>query len=70
MIDGNKLKGKMVEKDINVDALSRALGINPATFYRRMAQGTFNCIDIENIVNALGLSVDEALSIFFAKSLA
>lgn len=70
MIDGNKLRGKMVEKNINAESLSKTMGINQTTFYRRLAAGTFNCIDIENIVNALGLSVDEAMSIFFARNLA
>lgn len=34
----NKLKGKLVEKGINIKDISKSLGISPSTFYRKISK--------------------------------
>ena len=69
MIAVNKLKGKMVEKQISMDALAKALGLNRSTLYRRLGNADkYLTIREAKVIKAtLGLSDDEATSIFFAR---
>lgn len=63
-----KLKGKIVEKGKNISDLAEAVGVNRATFYRKMAaQGeTFTIGEAKRIVAALEISKDEANEIFLS----
>lgn len=65
----NKLRGKIAEKRISTDALAVKMGINPATFYRKMkADGlTFTVGQMHQIVAALGLTAEETIAIFLAQ---
>lgn len=36
MVNVNKLRGRMVEYKVNADKMASLLGINRATFYRKM----------------------------------
>lgn len=39
----NKLRGLMVEKDISVHDMAKALGVHPSTFYRKLdPESTFD----------------------------
>lgn len=60
------LRGKMAEKKISVEDMAKAMGINASTFYRKMkADGSaFTVGQIHQVVNVLGLSHEEATSIF------
>lgn len=62
----NILRGKMVEKGINTETLSRKIGINPCTFYRKMKSNgeSFTVGQIHKIVEVLQLTPEEAASIF------
>lgn len=61
-----KLKGKMVEKGINVDELSKKIGVDRATLYRKFRSvSKFNICDAQKIKDELGLSIQEASEIFF-----
>lgn len=64
----NKLKGKMAEKEVSGEVLSKYIGIDPSTFYRKLrAKGeTFTFREVFAIAEKLELSSDEASSIFFA----
>ena len=66
MVNINKLKGKMVEKSINVAALAAAMGLNHATVYRKFETGNFSIKEAKDIARILDLSIDEVNSIFFA----
>lgn len=68
MVNINKLKGAIVEKDTTQEALAAEMGIDRSTFYRKIkAGGNFTIGEAKQIVDLLGLTTDEAVSIFFAK---
>ena len=61
-----KLKGKMVEKGINVDTLASIININRSTMYRKLDGGEkFTIGEAKRIKEALELNNEEARSIFF-----
>lgn len=61
------LKAEMVKKKINADILSDKLGINTATFYRKMnGESEFDRSELQIIRNELNLSPDDMDAIFFA----
>jgi DNA-binding XRE family transcriptional regulator len=67
MIDVDKLKGKIVEKGLNIETLAQKVGINKATFYRRLDTGgeDFSVKEIYLIATELKLSRLEVNTIFF-----
>ena len=69
MINTDKLKGKIVESRYTYSAISKEIGINRATFYRKINQkhgDTFTVKEAVIMAKVLNLSKDDALSIFFA----
>ena len=72
MVNVNKLKAKMVENGINVDEISDMIGVDRATFYRRLANNgeTFSIKEADMIINVLNLTKDEVNSIFFSQIVA
>lgn len=70
MLDVNKLKGKIIEKGETVDTVSTKIGINPATFYRKLKNNSFEIGEADKIVRTLDLSHEEATAIFFSEKVA
>ncbi|WP_113674532.1 helix-turn-helix domain-containing protein [Vallitalea guaymasensis] len=72
MVNISKLKGKIVERDLSVEKLAEIMEINKSTLYRKMANnGVDLSIDeINDIIKALNLSVDDVISIFFTQLIA
>ena len=70
MLDVQKLKGKIVEKGKSVESVSAELGINPATFYRKLKNNSFEINEADKLVDILSLTNDEAIAIFFSNSVA
>lgn len=70
MLDVQKLKGKIVEKGKSVESVSAELGINPATFYRKLKNNSFEINEADKLVDILSLTSDEAIAIFFSNSVA
>lgn len=66
MLDVQKLKGKIVEKGKNIESVSADLGINPATFYRKMKNNSFEIREVDKLVKILSLNGGEASAIFFS----
>ena len=68
MVNVNKLKGKMVENGLNMEALAKKIGINKSSLYRKMNDGckTMLLKDAHSIAAALNLSSEETVSIFFS----
>lgn len=66
-INIRKLRGKMVEKGVSMEKLAEAIGVNPATLYRKfMNDGkTLRVCEANQIVRELELTSEEAMSIFF-----
>lgn len=71
MVNVSKLKGKIIERNTTQEALAKDIGIDKSTFYRKMKQnGRFSIQEVNLIVSSLGLSKEEALSIFFSEIVA
>ena len=71
-LDINRLKGKIVERGMSVTDLASAIGINVSTLYRKMQNNgkSMQIGEANKIVEALHLSSDEALAIFFGSFVA
>ena len=72
MINIQKLKGKIIEKGLSISELAEKININRATLYRKL-RGNGENISIKEanlIVKELGLTVEEANSIFFENHVA
>lgn len=65
-MDRKQLRLKLFEKDLNITSLSKAIGVNKDTFYRRLRnQGEkFTLGDLKKIVAVLELSNEEFCDIF------
>lgn len=63
----NKLKGKIVEKEMNIETLAIFLGINRASLYRKLNNAEKITIgEAIRIKDALEMSDAEAYEIFLA----
>lgn len=61
-----KLKGRMVEKGLNVENLAALMNIDRSTLYRKMDSGEkFTIGEVQKIKVALSLTNDDASAIFF-----
>ena len=69
MVNINMLKGKIVERGMNVTKLASEIGIDRSSLYREINENgkTITIEEAENIKNVLQLTADEATSIFFAE---
>jgi DNA-binding phage protein len=63
----NKLRGKIVENELNVSKLATSLGIDRSTLYRKLNEegDKLTIKEANQIVDILHLSKEEAMSIFF-----
>lgn len=67
MFNRNKLKGRIIEAGYTIEQLAVLIGVNPATFYRKMAQNSeFTRNEILAIKTVLNLTNEEMTDIFFA----
>lgn len=67
MVNVMKLKGKIVENGMTVGRLADKIGIDRSTFYRRLENKgeSFTIRETIKICDALNLTRDEAVGIFF-----
>ncbi|MEA5047431.1 MAG: antitoxin Xre-like helix-turn-helix domain-containing protein [Eubacteriales bacterium] len=65
MIKTAKLIGIIAEKGLTQKAVAKTLGINEATFYRKMKRGVFDSDEIYGMIDLL--SIENPADIFFAK---
>ena len=72
MVNVNKLRGKMVEMGINADKMAEMIGIDRATFYRKLNNSgeTFLIKEADIICRELKLTKDEVNAIFFCQYVA
>lgn len=72
MVNMKKLKLKLKETGLSVEDVSKTMGINRATLYRKIKNDgeTFTVRDIDKLSRILGLQVDEINEIFFAQNVA
>ena len=69
MINVNLLKAKIVEKGTTIENVARSIGIDPATFSRKMynKSSDFYCHEIVDICKLL--CIRDPMPIFFADEL-
>lgn len=68
MVKIGKLKGVIVEKETTQEAVADMIGIDRSTFYRKMKNdGNFTLKEAKDIKDALELTNQEAIEIFFAE---
>lgn len=72
MVNINKLKGKMVEKECSVEKMSKVLGVNPSTLYRKLNTNgdNFTLKEARDMARTLEMSYEEVNDIFFANFVA
>lgn len=72
IVNVNKLKAKMVELELNADELSEKIGMDRATFYRRLSAGgqTFSIKEVDAICRELKLTREEVNGVFFTQFIA
>lgn len=70
MLDVSRLKSKIVEKNTSIKELSRKIGINHTTFYRKLKSNSFSIEEADKIAAALSLTNKEATAIFFSQFVA
>ena len=61
-----KLNGKIVESGMTKEGLAMMINVDRATFYRRLKSNRLLLSDVHKICEALKLTNEETLSIFFA----
>ena len=71
-LSGKRKKAKMVELELNADELSRRIGMDRATFYRRLSVDgqTFSIKEADAISRELDLTKNEVNEIFFSQFVA
>lgn len=72
MVNIDKLRGVIKEKRETIGSVANAIGINCATFYRKMNSGgdCFTVREVREMCKFLGLDVNTAMSIFFSQYVA
>lgn len=65
-----KLKAKCVEMGMNIESISKAIGIDKSTFYRKMEKESFTIREANKISSKLKLTHDEVMTIFFSEYVA
>lgn len=67
MFNSEKLRDKMRENDVPISKVLANLGINKSTFYRKMNSGGFTISEASKLVEVVGLTKSDAVSIFLAQ---
>ena len=72
MVNINKLKGKIVEKELTIEKLAESIGLDRSTLYRKINNNgeTITIKEANLICRELGLTVTEATDIFFSEFVA
>lgn len=65
MIRINKLRARIVEREMTIGTVADRMGINRSTFYRKMRTGEFTVREVRSLSEILNLSPDQITEIFF-----
>lgn len=68
MVDTNRLRGIIAEKNTSQRKVAAAIGITEKTFYSKMKTGIFGTDEAQKMVDLLG--IENPGEIFFAKEVA
>jgi len=69
-VDIDKLNGKIAEQRTTKEAIAKEIGIDRTTFYRRIKRNKLLIEDIHRLCECLNISPQEAIDIFFSKTVA
>ena len=69
MVNVKKLRGKIVERGMNVESVAESMKIARSTLYRKLGAGgdSISIREAKQLAEILSLSPREAEEIFFAK---
>jgi len=72
MVNINKLRGKIVEKELTIERLAERIGVDRSTLYRRIDNNGdgFTIKEVDLICRVLELTGREANEIFFSQYVA
>ena len=67
-MDTAKVKKLMEEKHITVEKMAKELGMNPATYYRKMQKdgGEFSALDLMVFKRVLDITTQDAVDILLS----
>lgn len=72
MVNVEKLRGTLKENGVSIDRAAKVMGIDTATFYRRVNRNgeTFTVREIDELARLLNMSGEMLQSIFFDRDVA
>lgn len=72
MVNVNKLQEALRARDVSTETAAKALGIDRATFYRRLSRNgsKFTVEEVAKLIQLLHLSSESVQEIFFDRELA
>lgn len=71
MVNVNKLKAKIVERALNVEAVAGMMSIDKSTLYRHLnSPDEITIREADEMSRVLGMTRDEAMVIFFSQFVA
>lgn len=61
-----KFKGALAERGVTQEFVAHIIGVNPSTFYRKLASGgeKFTVGEIQRMMKKIPLTEEEAINIF------
>lgn len=65
MVNSQKLKAIIVERNMTQQQVAASIGIAPYTLTRKLRRGVFNTDEIEMLVKLL--DIDDPIAVFFPK---
>lgn len=67
MVNIERLKNALQSRNITIDQASKAMGVNPATMYRRFNRGggKFTVTEVERLAELLNMNAKDMQDIFF-----
>lgn len=65
MVDTNRLKGLIVQREKTQEDVARYIGITPKTFYAKMKKGVFGSDEMDMMIDYL--NIKDPTAIFFAQ---
>ena len=72
MVNIERLRTALRDRNVSVEQAAEALGVNPVTFYRRINRNgeKFTISEVDKLADLLNLDSDAVNTIFFDKRLA
>ena len=72
MVNVSRLQEALRSRSISFDEAAKAMGVDRATFYRRISRNgaKFTVEEVERLSSLLGLTPESMQDIFFARELA